>query len=67
MECKPDGYVLKIRTNSCFANSKINSIPQTYKEDIYSSTLNMTVKAGDATGMSAVCYNNYKRRNNNRK
>ena len=29
-------------------------VPQTYKEDIYSSTLNMTVKAGDATGMSAV-------------
>ncbi|MCI8655256.1 MAG: dihydrodipicolinate reductase [Clostridia bacterium] len=29
-------------------------VPQTYREDIYSSTLNMTVKAGDATGMSAV-------------
>lgn len=29
-------------------------VPQTYKEDLYSSTLNMTVKAGDATGMSAV-------------
>lgn len=29
-------------------------VPQTYKEDIYSSTLNMTIKAGDATGMSAV-------------
>ncbi len=29
-------------------------VPQTYKDDIYSSTLNMTVKAGDATGMSAV-------------
>ena len=29
-------------------------VPQTYKEDIYSSTLGMTVKAGDATGMSAV-------------
>lgn len=29
-------------------------VPQTYKEDIYSSTLNMTVRAGDATGMSAV-------------
>ena len=29
-------------------------MPQTYKEDIYSSTLDMTVKAGDATGMSAV-------------
>ena len=29
-------------------------VPQTSKEDIYSSTLDMTVKAGDATGMSAV-------------
>ena len=29
-------------------------VPQTYKDDIYSSTLNMTIKAGDATGMSAV-------------
>ena len=30
------------------------TVPQTYKEDIYSDTLGMTVKAGDATGMSAV-------------
>lgn len=29
-------------------------VPQTYSQDIFSSTLNMTVKAGDATGMSAV-------------
>ena len=29
-------------------------VPQTNKGDIFSSTLNMTVKAGDATGMSAV-------------
>ena len=29
-------------------------VPQTYKEDIESSTLGMTVKAGMATGMSAV-------------
>lgn len=29
-------------------------VPQTYSEDINSSTLNMTVKAGMATGMSAV-------------
>ena len=29
-------------------------VPQTYKEDIDSSTLGMTVKAGDATGMSEV-------------
>ena len=30
------------------------TVPQTYKEDIYSETLGVTVKAGDATGMSAV-------------
>ncbi len=30
------------------------TVPQTHTEDIESSTLNMTVKAGDATGMSAV-------------
>ena len=30
------------------------TIQTTYKEDIYSSTLGATVKAGDATGMSAV-------------
>lgn len=30
------------------------TVPQTYTEDIYSSTLGMTVKSGDATGMSAV-------------
>ena len=30
------------------------TIPTTYKEDIYSTTLGATVKAGDATGMSAV-------------
>lgn len=29
-------------------------VPKTYEEDIYSSTLDMTIKAGDATGMSAV-------------
>ena len=29
-------------------------VPTTYKEDIYSSTLDMTIKKGDATGMSAV-------------
>ena len=29
-------------------------VPETYHEDIVSSTLGMTVKAGDATGMSAV-------------
>ena len=30
------------------------TVPQTHDEDIYSSTLGKTVKAGDATGMSAV-------------
>lgn len=30
------------------------TVPQTHTEDIFSTTLNMTVKAGDATGMSAV-------------
>ncbi len=30
------------------------TVPQTHTEDIYSETLGMTVKAGDATGMSAV-------------
>ena len=30
------------------------TIPTTYKEDIYSETLGFTVKAGDATGMSAI-------------
>ena len=29
-------------------------VPTTYKEDVDSSTLNMTVKQGDATGMSAI-------------
>ena len=29
-------------------------VPETYHEDIESSTLGMTVKAGDATGMSAI-------------
>lgn len=35
-------------------NQTQKCIPQTYKEDIASSTLNMIVKKGDATGMSAV-------------
>ena len=30
------------------------TVPQTHTEDIYSETLGMTVKSGDATGMSAV-------------
>lgn len=30
------------------------SVPQTYEKDLNSSTLGLTIKAGDATGMSAV-------------
>ncbi len=44
--CSKLGLTIKSQTQKC--------IPQTYKEDIFSSTLNMTVKAGNATGMSAV-------------
>lgn len=44
--CEKLGLTVESQTQKC--------IPQTYPEDIFSSTLNMTVKAGDATGMSAV-------------
>ena len=44
--CEKLGLTVKSQTQE--------TVPQTYKEDIYSSTLGMTVKAGDATGMSAV-------------
>lgn len=44
--CAKLGLTVKSQTQKC--------VPQTNKEDIYSSTLNMTIKAGDATGMSAV-------------
>ena len=44
--CSKLGLTVISQTQKC--------VPQTYKEDIYSSTLNMTIKAGDATGMSAV-------------
>ena len=40
------GLTIISQTQKCVA--------QTHEEDIFSSTLNMTVKAGDATGMSAV-------------
>lgn len=35
-------------------NQSQKCVPTTYKEDIASSTLNMTVKQGNATGMSAI-------------
>lgn len=44
--CEKLGLTVKSQTQKC--------VPQTYKENLFSSTLNMTVKAGDATGMSAV-------------
>ena len=44
--CEKLGLTVKSQTQK--------TVPQTYKEDIDSSTLGMTVKAGDATGMSAV-------------
>ena len=44
--CDKLGLTITEQTQKC--------IPQTYKEDINSKTLNMTVKAGMATGMSAV-------------
>lgn len=44
--CEKLGLTVKTQTQK--------TVPQTYKEDIYSETLQMTVKAGDATGMSAI-------------
>ena len=44
--CSKLGLTVTSQTQKC--------VPQTYKEDIVSSTLGTTVKAGDATGMSAV-------------
>ena len=43
--CDKLGLTIESQTQEC--------IPQIAKEDIYSSTLNMTIKKGDATGMSA--------------
>lgn len=43
--CDKLGLTVVSQTQEC--------IPQIAKEDIYSSTLNMTIKKGDATGMSA--------------
>ena len=48
--CEKLGLHIISQTQKC--------VPQTYKEDLYSSTLNMTVKASDATGMSAVVTTN---------
>lgn len=50
--CSKLGLTVTSQTQKC--------IPQTYKEDIVSSTLETTVKAGDATGMSAVVTTNTK-------
>lgn len=50
--CSKLGLTVTSQTQKC--------IPQTYKEDIVSSTLGTTVKAGDATGMSAVVTTNTK-------
>ena len=44
--CLKLGLTVKSQTQKC--------VPETYSENIESSTLGMTIKAGDATGMSAV-------------
>lgn len=44
--CKKLGLTVLSQTQKC--------VPETYKEDINSTTLGMVVKAGDATGMSAI-------------
>ena len=44
--CEKLGLTVKNQTQKC--------IPETHTEDIESTTLGMTIKKGDATGMSAV-------------
>ena len=44
--CDKLGLTVKSQSQKC--------VPETYEKDIESSTLGMTIKAGDATGMSAV-------------
>lgn len=44
--CEKLGLTVLNQTQKC--------IPQTYRTDLHSSTLQMTIKKGDATGMSAV-------------
>lgn len=44
--CDKLGLTVKSQTQKC--------VPQTYSQDIHSSTLDMTIKVGMATGMSAV-------------
>jgi len=44
--CEKLGLTVKSQSQKC--------VPETYTQDIESSTLGMTIKAGDATGMSAV-------------